>query len=283
MSEVVKNSLKAIIPSPVKSLVWDLIQSLREFRWRFIGNQQMACGAGPSAFFIGVMSPVERYRAESFLEKEPETLEWIRKCLQPGDVFLDIGANVGIYSLFAAKVQPKAQVLAFEPESQNYARLCLNIHRNGFENILPFPLAFSDQTKPSSFFVSDLTPGSSFHNVGQPSSFSTQGTKKIPFIQGTYCITLDQWFGRNSSPFPSLIKLDVDGLEENILAGGMGVLSDPRLRSILVEVSDAPGEPSKIPAILEKAGLRPSSVSDWVYENSGFKCRNTIFERRNSP
>ena len=63
-------------------------------------------------------------RAKTFLTKEPDTIEWIEK-FNEKDVFLDVGANIGIYSLYAAKKVSK--VWALEPESLNYAMLNLNI------------------------------------------------------------------------------------------------------------------------------------------------------------
>ena len=57
-------------------------------------------------------------------------LDWMDENLQEGDVFFDIGANVGVYSIYAAKRSPKAMVYAFEPEYSNLHQLKLNIINN---------------------------------------------------------------------------------------------------------------------------------------------------------
>ena len=69
------------------------------------------------------------WRAETLVTKEPGTIEWL-EAITPGSVLLDVGANVGMYTVFAAVISG-ARVFAFEPESQNYALLCKNIVTNG--------------------------------------------------------------------------------------------------------------------------------------------------------
>ena len=59
---------------------------------------------------------ITKYRARSFNDKEPEMLNWLDETLHDGDVFFDVGANVGIYSLYTALRNPKTKVYAFEPE-----------------------------------------------------------------------------------------------------------------------------------------------------------------------
>ena len=59
---------------------------------------------------------ITAFRWRSYNEKEPETLDWIDTALVDGDVFLDVGANVGVYSLYAALRHPRLRVIAIEPE-----------------------------------------------------------------------------------------------------------------------------------------------------------------------
>ena len=73
-------------------------------------------------------SAVALWRVQSIHSKEPWTLEWIAR-FAPGDIMLDCGANVGMYTIWAAATR-KVQVYAFEPESQNYALLNRNIQNN---------------------------------------------------------------------------------------------------------------------------------------------------------
>src|SRR6185503_18155200 len=69
------------------------------------------------------------WRAQTFYTEEPATVAWLDR-LTPEDVYWDIGANVGLYAIYAAKFR-HCRTLAFEPESQNYALLVENIVMNG--------------------------------------------------------------------------------------------------------------------------------------------------------
>ncbi len=87
-----------------------------------------------------------RWRAESFSTKEPETLEWIDQYGGHG-AFFDVGANVGLYSLYYAKLYPD-QVYSFEASVFNLGLLAKNIYVNSMSdriNIVPIPLPSKDQ------------------------------------------------------------------------------------------------------------------------------------------
>jgi hypothetical protein len=71
------------------------------------------------------------WRVETLFSKEPDTIEWIAS-FAPDEVLADIGANVGMYTIWAAKTRG-TRVFAFEPEAQNYALLNCNIHANGLD------------------------------------------------------------------------------------------------------------------------------------------------------
>ena len=84
------------------------------------------------------------YRAKSFFTKEPETVEWI-STFNSQETLFDLGANVGVYSLLAAKAGVK--VVAFEPEPQNFSVLTMNIYLNELSDlIVPLNIAISDRT-----------------------------------------------------------------------------------------------------------------------------------------
>ena len=85
------------------------------------------------------------WRGRTLLTKEPITIEWI-KSFKKNSVFYDIGANMGVYSLYAA-ISSKVRVYSFEPESLNFSCLNLNISDNRFnDKIIAFPIAISDKT-----------------------------------------------------------------------------------------------------------------------------------------
>ena len=156
---------------------------------------------------------------------------------QPGDVFYDIGANIGQYCLYAAKrLGGDCRVLAFEPEALNYAKLNKNIVLNGqSETITAYCLAVTGETGFDAFYVKAFSPGASLHAFGQPI-----GQGDVAFEprhrQGMLGVSLDDLVGRFALPFPNHIKIDVDGIEDRIIYGAERVLGDSRLTSALVEV-----------------------------------------------
>ena len=226
---------------------------------------------------LELSSEIEHYRAETYTTKEPETLAWLERELRDRDVFFDVGANIGLYALYAAKLRPSCRVFAFEPESTNFSRLCGNIARNDASNVTPCPFPLHDQEGFQWFHVYGSQPGSALHSVGGPSGFHKE---PATMLQGALCATLDALVARHGFPAPSLLKLDVDGNEEKILTGGADLLRSGSLRSILVEVTtNGAGEGSWAERVLAPYGYVPVVRSDWVIEIEGLKSRNYIFER----
>jgi FkbM family methyltransferase len=228
---------------------------------------------------IRISTSNEHHRADTYATKEPETIEWLRENLRDGDVFYDVGANIGLYSLYAAKLRPACRVFAFEPESHNFGSLCGNLLLNRVENVIPcfFPLSSDEAFAP--FYVYDLQPGGALHSLGRPSSLRDGP----PLLKtGAVAVTIDVLVSRHGLPAPDLLKLDVDGNEEQILDGTAAVLASGSLRSILVEVT-WPDEPK--PALswaeskLAHYGYHLKGKSAWSTELSGLRSANFIFVR----
>jgi len=113
--------------------------------------------AGRKVFKIYDYGKMTRYRASSFEYKEPETIAWIDS-FAPGASLLDIGANVGVYSLYAAS--RGNAVVALEPDALNYALLNLNVRLNNFGNqIMPYLVAAHNEAKFSNFNISSYEWG----------------------------------------------------------------------------------------------------------------------------
>lgn len=169
--------------------------------------------------------------------KEPFTIEWIHAWVAPGDVLYDIGANVGAYSLIAAKQAGSgAKVYAFEPGYASFASLHTNIVLNHLGDLVtPLPIALSNRTGMEVLGLRDLEPGGARHVLGAGSS----GEGSVVYRQPTLMCRLDdavEWF---RLPPPNHIKLDVDGGELAVLEGASRILDSPALRSMLVEVSSS--------------------------------------------
>lgn len=237
------------------------------------------CNVHGLSIAIRISTPNEHHRADTYATKEPETLEWLRENLRDGDVFYDVGANIGIYSLYAAKLRPGCRVFAFEPESHNFGSLCGNLLLNRVENVTPcfFPLSSHETFAP--FYVYDLLPGGALHSLGRPSSLRDGP----PLLKtGAIAVTIDALVSRHGLPAPNLLKLDVDGNEEQILDCAAAVLASGSLRSILVEVTtpdDLKPALSWAESKLGSYGYHLKGKSDWTVELSGMRSANFIFVR----
>ena len=193
-------------------------------------NQQVA-------LILHTPNAVCRWRAESFSTKEPETLEWIDKYGGQG-AFFDVGANVGLYSLYYAKLYSD-QVYAFEPSVFNLGILAKNVYANSMSdriNVIPIPLSSKDQI--AELRMSGTEEGGALSSFGV--SFGHDGrsldTQMIYRMPG---LSLDSMLASKMiSELPSLIKIDVDGIEHLILSGASLTLRAPTLVSVLVEVND---------------------------------------------
>ena len=237
----------------------------------------MRCEVGGIPIRLGLASESEHYRAETYASKEPETIAWLTEELREGDVFFDVGANIGLYSLYAAKLRPSCRVYAFEPESHNFSALCRNALLNGAANLTPCCFPLSNVEGFQWFHVYDLEPGSSLHSLGRPGSF-----QRDPAVlrEGTLSTTLDALIERHGLPAPTLLKIDVDGIEETILEGGVGLLKTETVRSILVEVTRGPSTTgSWAEEKLAPLGFALARKSEWTLELEGLTSQNYIFRR----
>ena len=198
---------------------------------------------------------VTKYRARTFNDKEPEMLDWLDENLQEGDIFFDVGANVGIYSIYAALRKPKARVYAFEPEYSNLHQLKMNIINNDLlNNVIPFAIAISDQTGVSYLHIQDFTAGAALSTEQRDSINKTFG-KDVVWKEGIGTSTLD-YISENLDIQPNLIKIDVDGNELKILNGGRKVFSNNKLRSIIIEMIENLPNYSGIKKYLNDQGFK---------------------------
>lgn len=177
------------------------------------------------------------FRAESLLTKEVDTINWIAG-FNDGAVFWDIGANVGVYSLYAA-VKCRAVVLAFEPAAPNFYSLTRNVHLNSLDQrVHPYCIAFSSKTRLGVMNLESEIMGSASNQFGESGDMSQYACpNRRRTEQSMLGFSIDEFIRIFDPPFPNHLKLDVDGIELDILLGASITLSDSRLSSILVELS----------------------------------------------
>ena len=220
------------------------------------------------------------WRANTFLDKEPEIIEWING-FAPTDQLLDIGGNIGLYSLYAAL--KGHHVLAIEPESQNYALMQKNIWRNQVsDRMKSLNLALGDRTETSSLFLNEFKIGAALHNVGEAKDFNNRAF--VPgHVQTVMVYRLDdlkKFWGETY--FPNHIKIDVDGLEPKIIAGAHEVLSDSRLKSLYIEFNEGRNDNHAMLPELENLGFefKEKRHSEMTATGDFSKLWNYIFVRK---
>lgn len=192
---------------------------------------------------------IERYRIKTLFSKEPETVAWIQELVRPKEVFYDIGANIGVYSLYAAIFHRDIRICAFEPAYHNFGKLCENIMANHSEHaVVPYCLGLAEKTHAGILNLTDIRAGSAGHRVDKTKYQSGVGATGLktgetfePVLkQGIFAAALDDLVQNYRLPAPHHLKIDIDGGEEKVLKGGAGVVRET-VRSVLIEIDDADG------------------------------------------
>lgn len=191
------------------------------------------------------------WRVESLMTKEPDTVAWINT-MGPGDVLYDVGANIGQYSMLAAK--RGVRVHAFEPESQNFALLCRNIALNKLGDLItPWPIALTNANGCDTFHVTMLTAGGSCNTFGESVDFNLK-PKKFAFEQGCYGMTMRQFVYELGNDNPTHVKIDVDGLEHLVIRGALDILVTRETQSWLIETNTHLPEHLELRSCMESCG-----------------------------
>jgi FkbM family methyltransferase len=211
-------------------------------------------------------------------EKEPETVQWIKNWIKEGDVFYDIGANVGAYSFVAYNVaHGNCTIYAFEPSFPNFSALNKNIIVNGCsERIIPFNVALSDRTQIQAFTVSTV-PGDAMNYLATQRFVQTPPASHSNRIR-THVITyrLDDFVQQFGLRTPNHIKLDVDGAEYSVLKGSLKILRSNQLRTILAEIDENNPEAGRILDLLSNESFEVLSR----HQHGKSSVANYIFMRR---
>jgi FkbM family methyltransferase len=199
---------------------------------------------------LEISSPAIGRRLDS-VAKEPFTVDWL-ETIEPGDVFYDIGANVGPYSLIAAKATGgRAGVFAFEPSPASFAALARNVEINECSDcVTPLPLALWSKT--------GLVPVSwRSGNAGRARHRLDTETESAAMVVG---IRLDDFVEKLGGPVPTHAKVDVDGYEADVLLGAARTLARPEWRSIMVELDpkESPRN-QEIRNLLAETGFGPGT------------------------
>ncbi len=216
-------------------------------------NQRHQIKIDDNPVYLATPNFLTRYRHKTFFTKEPETLAWIDS-FEKGSVYYDVGANIGLYSIYAAKKR-RNQVFCFEPSFFNLEFLARNIYYNNLEkNIVIFPIALNDKISVSKLNLKSTEWGGALSAFDK--EIDSHGKKyQSKFSYNTIGFDLDTLVSIYQIPLPNYIKIDVDGIEHYILKGSDKVINNAR--SILIEINDDFKEQKQMSEkYLKKAGFR---------------------------
>ena len=202
-----------------------------------------------------------QWRIKTLFTKEPITIEWL-KSMKAGETMIDVGANMGGYSLLASS--KGVNVIAFEPEAENYALLQRNIILNKFP-VVGYCAAISDNFEFSKISLSQTGAGGSCHSFGK-----TDG-----ITQGSIGLSLDQ-LGLTADH----VKIDVDGREPNVIKGAKKLLS--AAKSILIEVNTNLADHLEMIKEIESLGFKfdQNQVDKSIRKEGSFKgCAEYLFTK----
>ena len=217
-------------------------------------------------------------RIVSIFSKEKGTIDWILKNLKKGDVFYDVGANIGQYTLFSLSLDKNIKAYAFEPHAINAGLLIENLLRNKYSNRAKvITSALNNKNSFEYFDYKLIEPGSSFsqfRNIDQ-----NLDEEAYLFSEIKYGCTLDFLIEKKIIQEPSLIKIDVDGNELKVLEGMKNFLiKNNSLKSIQLEMNV--GEYEKIESFMKSVDF---IQTEHHYGKTGKKLRSQGLSRKEIP
>ena len=182
---------------------------------------------------------------------EQEILQLFISSLRGGDVFYDIGANIGLYSIILAKVVgTSGQVIAFEPGTEADEHLRDNVEANALTNVRCFQRALGDRSGHEKFYKGQ---GNADSSLVRPPTGAYMGHEMVDVVEG------DRLVESENLPLPSAVKVDVEGNEYAVLKGLSQTLQQPCCRMISCEVHPALLPPDvkleDVLALLESLGF----------------------------
>jgi FkbM family methyltransferase len=159
---------------------------------------------------------------------EDEVIKAMFEIVQPGDTVYDIGANMGIHSVFMSlKVGEHGQVISFEPENRMYEALRKNIRVNKLNNITPLKIALGDRNETKILYGKQQVGTGAFSLIeGEESEVS----QEVGVFSGDYIVK------RDGLPLPKAVKIDVEGFEFFVLRGLKETLSSEVCRFVFCEI-----------------------------------------------
>ena len=191
--------------------------------------------------------------------KEPLTTEIFKKVVKNGNVVLDIGANIGYFTLLAARlVGEGGKVYAFEPEPRNYEVLLTNVALNRYQNVTAAQKAVSDKNGVVRLYLSAKDIGA--HTIRQHHDKWQFEVREAGEFVEVESVTLDTFFQDKKHPI-DVIKMDMEGAEMAALLGMDRIIRENENLKMLIEF---------YPAAISEMGYSPEEFAGKLLLDYGF-------------
>lgn len=213
----------------------------------------------PKGASVSLRVALENYANNKIHEKT--TTELFKKTIKEGDIIADLGANVGYFTLLAAKLTgEKGRVFSFEPEPHNYNYLKKNIEINNYNHASAFQKAVSDRNGRTKLYICDYDPG--HHTINSYSGIDaySRGRKTEEKKIDIDTITLDSFLEGKTNKV-DVIKMDVEGAEMLALSGMDKILKSNKNIKMFIEF---------FPLLIENMGSSPKEFIHRLLKNYNF-------------
>jgi FkbM family methyltransferase len=245
-----------------------IIQTIYELLFRLFWRNKNIVEIQGSKMYVNVFDPDpsmrRTFRAYAINKvHEESTTALFRKIVKEGDVVVDLGANIGYFTLLAAKlVGKKGKVYAFEPEPRNYEFLTRNIQLNGYDNVVALQKAVADKPGMVKLFICPYDTG--HHTIQKYDGIHAYRpefvNKKKEFVEVEQ-VGLDD-FLRGKTTRINVIKMDVEGAEMLALAGMEELIRENKNLIMLIEF---------FPLLIKEMGQSPEEFARRLLEDFHFK------------
>jgi FkbM family methyltransferase len=254
-----------------------ITRAVSRLRWhrhrrKFKELEYEFCRTRPAYVLVGTGDAAVKVRplnAHHFatlqIEAEPRVRQAIVDCVHAGDIVWDVGGNIGYYALIMAKlVRERGKVVVFEPTPDCVEELLSNIRLNELGNVFVEQIALGDVDGVLEMEVAN-TPMSRTNRLrfNALADDRQQNVMKVRVMPG------DLFCDRSGGEVPNIIKVDVEGAEEEVLLGLRRILSEPRCHTVICEVHfgilEARGKqdaPVRILSFLKSLGFSQQSWLD---------------------
>jgi len=242
-------------------------RSIYEFLFRLFWQNKDVVEVQGSKMYVNVFDPdpsmrhTFRHYALKHVHEESTTALFC-KVVKKGNVVVDLGANIGYFTLLAARLVGKeGKVYAFEPEPRNYGYLLKNIQLNGYDNVVAVQKAVADKPGTLKLFICPYDTG--HHTIQKYGGIKAYRPDfvddKKEFVE-VETVSLDDFFKGIATPI-SIIKMDVEGAEMLALSGMERVIRENENLAMFVEF---------FPLLIREMGQSPEEFARRILEDFHF-------------